>query len=47
MIDTRSTCCNAPITYQGTRLTSDLEIININTCDGCGKETEMEDNHEK
>lgn len=44
---TRSTCCNAPCTYQGTRLASRLDgdgfdVAEIYTCDGCGNETETE-----
>lgn len=47
MIDTISTCCNAPITYQGNRLindpvTGEFQTANIYTCDGCGNECELE-----
>lgn len=44
---TRSTCCNAPCTYQGNRLIGRLDgegfkLIDIYTCDGCGNECETE-----
>lgn len=45
---TRSTCCNAPCTYQGNRLITDpitdkLKLADIYTCDGCGQPCEIED----
>ena len=45
---TRSTCCNAPTTYQGNRLIAHpykdgFKLIDVYTCDGCGNETETSD----
>ena len=42
---TQSTCCQAPVTYQGIRLitdpaTGDFKAYDEYTCDGCGEETE-------
>jgi len=40
-----STCCQAPTTYQGTRLANgphsgDFQVVEVYTCDGCGNECE-------
>ena len=44
----RSTCCNAPVTYQGNRLIARLDgegftLSDMYTCDGCGQPCETQD----
>ena len=45
-MDTISTCCNAPVTYQGTRLITgydgNFRLAETHTCDGCGEECELD-----
>ena len=46
-MDTISTCCNAPVTYQGTRLINgpcpgDFQAAETHTCTACGNECELD-----